>query len=61
MTEEALKVWRSLPDMIRVDPSLAIIRQEHEKLHGKCRFLFLKEIPILWPFCCDAVVREVRN
>lgn len=37
MTEGALKVWRSLPDMIRVDPSLAIIRHEHEKLHGKYR------------------------
>ncbi|KAG4069760.1 hypothetical protein HA402_003201 [Bradysia odoriphaga] len=34
VTEGALKVWRSLPDMIRGDPSLAIIRQEHEKLHG---------------------------
>lgn len=35
VTEGALKVWRSLPDSIRIDPSLAIIRQEHEKLHGE--------------------------
>ncbi len=37
VTEETLKVWRGLPDMIRVDPSLAVIRHEHEKLHGKFR------------------------
>lgn len=35
VTEGTLKVWRSLPDLIRVDPSLAVIRQEHEKLHGE--------------------------
>ncbi|KAJ6633287.1 P protein, partial [Pseudolycoriella hygida] len=35
VTEGALKVWRSLPNTIRLDPSLAIIRHEHEKLHGQ--------------------------
>nr|XP_016942594.1 P protein isoform X1 [Drosophila suzukii] len=34
VTEGALQVWRTLPERIRQDPSLASFRQEHERLHG---------------------------
>ncbi|XP_046812184.1 uncharacterized protein LOC124421296 isoform X1 [Lucilia cuprina] len=36
VTEGALQVWRTLPERIRQDPSLASFRQEHERLHGEC-------------------------
>lgn len=35
VTEGSLQVWRTLPEKIRQDPSLASFRQEHERLHGK--------------------------
>lgn len=44
VTEGALQIWRSLPEKIRQDPSLASFRQENERLHGKCysiSFIFL--------------------
>ncbi|XP_055916985.1 P protein isoform X2 [Eupeodes corollae] len=34
VTEGALQIWRSLPEKIRQDPSLASFRQEHERLHA---------------------------
>jgi hypothetical protein len=34
VTEGSLQVWRTLPEKIRQDPSLATFRQEHERLHG---------------------------
>ncbi|KAG5674879.1 hypothetical protein PVAND_004824 [Polypedilum vanderplanki] len=34
VTEGSLQVWRTLPEKIRQDPSLASFRQEHERLHG---------------------------
>lgn len=38
VTEGALQVWRTLPERIRHDPSLASFRQEHERLHGDILF-----------------------
>jgi P protein len=38
VTEGSLQVWRTLPEKIRQDPSLASFRQEHERLHGKWQF-----------------------
>lgn len=35
VTEGALQIWRSLPEKIRQDPSLASFRQENERIHGK--------------------------
>ena len=35
VTEASLEIWRTLPEKIRQDPSLASFRQEHERLHGK--------------------------
>lgn len=35
VTEGSLQVWRTLPEKIRQDPSLASFRQEHERLHGE--------------------------
>lgn len=35
VTEGALQIWRTLPEKIRQDPSLASFRQENERLHGK--------------------------
>lgn len=35
VTEGSLQVWRTLPEKIRQDPSLATFRQEHERLHGE--------------------------
>lgn len=50
VTEGSLQVWRTLPEKIRQDPSLASFRQEHERLHGKFHiyslFLNLKRISI---------------
>lgn len=40
VTEGALQVWRTLPERIRQDPSLASFRQEHERLHGGKYSLF---------------------
>uniref|UniRef100_A0A336LQF6 CSON000900 protein n=1 Tax=Culicoides sonorensis TaxID=179676 RepID=A0A336LQF6_CULSO len=34
VTEGALQIWRSLPEKIRQDPSLASFRQENERIHG---------------------------
>lgn len=34
VTEGALQIWRTLPEKIRQDPSLASFRQEHERLHA---------------------------
>jgi len=34
VTEGSLQVWRTLPEKIRQDPSLASFRQEHERIHG---------------------------
>lgn len=42
VTEGSLQVWKSLPEKIRQDPSLASFRQEHERLHGE--FLSFKFI-----------------
>lgn len=36
VTEGSLQVWRTLPEKIRQDPSLASFRQEHERIHGEC-------------------------
>lgn len=41
VTEGSLQVWRTLPEKIRQDPSLASFRQEHERLHGECLYYFL--------------------
>lgn len=41
VTEESLEVWRSLPEEIRTDPSLASFRKKHERLMGK-KICFLK-------------------
>lgn len=38
VTEGSLQVWRTLPEKIRQDPSLATFRQEHERLHGEFEF-----------------------
>lgn len=35
VTEGALQIWRSLPEKIRQDPSLASFRQENERIHGE--------------------------
>lgn len=35
VTEGSLQVWRTLPEKIRQDPSLASFRQEHERIHGE--------------------------
>lgn len=35
VTEGSLQVWRTLPEKIRQDPSLASFRQEHERLQGE--------------------------
>lgn len=32
VTAGALQIWRTLPEKIRQDPSLASFRQEHERL-----------------------------
>lgn len=37
VTEGALQIWRTLPEKIRQDPSLASFRQENERLHGKLK------------------------
>jgi Na+/H+ antiporter NhaD/arsenite permease-like protein len=34
VTEGSLQIWRTLPEKIRQDPSLASFRQEHERIHG---------------------------
>ena len=39
VTEGSLQVWRTLPEKIRQDPSLASFRQEHERLHGEFCFI----------------------
>lgn len=39
VTEGSLQVWRTLPEKIRQDPSLASFRQEHERLHGEWKQL----------------------
>lgn len=41
VTEGSLQVWRTLPEKIRQDPSLASFRQEHERLHGKFQYFVL--------------------
>ena len=41
VTEGSLQVWRTLPEKIRQDPSLASFRQEHERLHGKFNSLLI--------------------
>lgn len=41
VSEDSLKVWSELPAKIRQDPSLALFKTEHEKLHGKCRLGFM--------------------
>lgn len=41
VTEGSLQVWRTLPEKIRQDPSLASFRQEHERLHGESYILNL--------------------
>lgn len=43
VTEGALQVWRTLPERIRQDPSLASFRQEHERLHGDVDQLHAEE------------------
>lgn len=51
VTEGSLQVWRTLPEKIRQDPSLASFRQEHERLHGECsniRFIFSSTTWSLW-------------
>lgn len=35
VTEGAVEVWRTLPEIIKQDPSLASFRAEHERLHGE--------------------------
>lgn len=35
VTEGALQIWRTLPEKIRQDPSLASFRQENERIHGE--------------------------
>lgn len=40
VTEGSLQVWRTLPEKIRQDPSLASFRQEHERLHGESTKFF---------------------
>lgn len=40
VTEGSLQVWRTLPEKIRQDPSLASFRQEHERIHGEFYFFF---------------------
>jgi hypothetical protein len=35
VTEGSIQVWKTLPEKIRQDPSLASFRQEHERLHGE--------------------------
>jgi hypothetical protein len=35
VTEGSLQIWRTLPETIRQDPSLASFRQEHERIHGE--------------------------
>lgn len=40
VTEGSLQVWRTLPEKIRQDPSLASFRQEHERLHGKFKCVY---------------------
>ncbi|KAJ6636603.1 P protein, partial [Pseudolycoriella hygida] len=35
VNEDVVNIWRNLPHIVRKDPSLAIIRKEHEKLHGQ--------------------------
>lgn len=37
VTEGSLQVWRTLPEKIREDPSLASFRTEHERIHGELR------------------------
>lgn len=44
VTEGSLQVWRTLPEKIRQDPSLASFRQEHERLHGESMKLFFRFI-----------------
>lgn len=41
VTEGSLQVWRTLPEKIRQDPSLASFRQEHERLHGEYHISFI--------------------
>lgn len=41
VSEDSLKVWSELPAKIRQDPSLALFKTEHEKLHGKYRLRFM--------------------
>jgi len=59
VTEGALQVWRTLPERIRQDPSLASFRQEHERLHGGkfgLGILILPpgshNFPFFMPGCC---------
>lgn len=49
VTEGALQVWRTLPERIRQDPSLASFRQEHERLHGGKYTLLDKASSIPYP------------
>lgn len=61
VTEGALQVWRTLPERIRQDPSLASFRQEHERLHGGKYSLLdkdLQEVEEQQPalLCCTTFV-----
>ncbi|ALC40049.1 hoe1 [Drosophila busckii] len=51
VTEGALQVWRTLPERIRQDPSLASFQQEHERLHGD-----VEPLPTE-----DAIAEQERN
>lgn len=44
VTEGSLQVWRTLPEKIRQDPSLASFRQEHERLHGEYKKFFISPL-----------------
>lgn len=35
ISEEVLKVWSSLPEAIRLDPSLAVFQKEYERVQGR--------------------------
>ncbi|XP_037927859.1 P protein-like [Teleopsis dalmanni] len=45
VTEGALEIWRTLPERIRQDSSLALFRQEHERLHGGYELADVDPIP----------------
>lgn len=52
VTEDAVEVWRGLPEIIRQDPSLASFRQQHENLHSEllcvCVFFPIKLDIVIW-------------